>query len=69
MRKKELRARVRGASESSLLDEEAEVDSDGDDKVKVRGDFGDTADELSRIQPQYMEYIVGDAEEERFSTF
>lgn len=78
MRKKELGARERGATESSLIDEEAEADSDGDDVG--RGDFGvrsqvpgfhqgDTVDELSRIQPQFMEYIVGDAEEDRFSTF
>ena len=78
-RNRERRARERGATESSLLDEE-ELDSDKDKDEKGRVDSGvrfsmptlengDTTDELSRIQPQFMEYIVGDAEEERFSTF
>lgn len=79
-RKRERRARERGATESSLLDEEEveELGSDKDDKSHVdsRVQFSmpalgkdDTSDELSRIQPQLMEYIVGDAEEDRFSTF
>lgn len=82
-RKRERRARERGATESSLLDEEEEEEeelgsSDKDDKSRVDSGVrfsmptvgkGDTTDELSRTQPQLMEYIVGDAEEERFATF